>query len=162
MTDGRRPKAGEKALLEQARMPLLAAFSVLQGWFEDSHLQRMAAEGFDDVRRAHNAVFANLPAEGARLTALAEAAGMTKQAMGELVDDLEGKGYVERRPDPSDGRAKLVCWARRGEEAHRSTIRIFAGLEDELADAAGRERLEDVREVLASLVDRVLEPPRAT
>lgn len=156
VADERRVRAGERALMGEPRLPLLAACSVLQGWFEESHLERMSAEGFDDVRRAHNAVFANLPAEGMRLTALADHAGISKQAMGELVDDLERKGYVERRPDPHDGRAKLVCWARRGEDAHQVTLRIFRSLEDELADAVGRDELEALRDTLASLVGHVM------
>src|SRR5579884_4239839 len=56
----------------------------------------------------HGAVFANLDREGTRPTVLAQRAGMGKAAMGELVDELERLGYVERRPDPHDRRAKLV------------------------------------------------------
>src|SRR5262245_6663927 len=62
----------------------------------------LVAAGFGDVRPAHFTVFQHMSTEGIRLTALAEAALMTKQSMGYLVDDLEAHGYVERVPDPTD------------------------------------------------------------
>ena len=64
--------------------------------------------GHAAIRPKHGAVFANLDREGTRATVLAERAGIGKAAMGELVDELERLGYVERRPDPEDRRAKLV------------------------------------------------------
>src|SRR4051812_36202371 len=57
---------------------------------------------------SHSAVFAQIKAEGSRLTELARGANMTPQAMGEIVDELEELGYVVRRPDPTDRRAKLI------------------------------------------------------
>lgn len=68
----------------------------------------LQAGGHPAIRPKHGAVFANLELAGSRATDLAERAGMGKAAMGELVDDLEELGYVERRPDPADRRAKLV------------------------------------------------------
>ena len=53
-------------------------------------------------------------ARGTRLTELSQRAGMTKQAMGQIVDDLERLGYVEREPDPADGRAKIVRFTAAG------------------------------------------------
>lgn len=132
-------------------MPLIGLFNALAGWIEARHLELMAAEGFDDVRRAHNAVFRHLPADGVRLTELADAAGISKQAIGELVDELERKGYVERHPDPSDGRAKLIVAAPRGELAHAATLRIFRAIEDELTEVAGDAALEQVRTTLDRL-----------
>ena len=76
---------------------------------------RMAAEGFQDVREGHGCVFGFIDLEhGSRLTDLAERAGLTKQAVGEAVAELERKGYVERVPDPEDGRAKIIKLTQRG------------------------------------------------
>uniref|UniRef100_UPI002458087B MarR family winged helix-turn-helix transcriptional regulator n=1 Tax=Nocardia farcinica TaxID=37329 RepID=UPI002458087B len=58
------------------------------------------------LRPAHFAVFRYLDPEGSRITALAEAAGMTQQSMGELVTHLAACGYVERRVDPADPPAR--------------------------------------------------------
>lgn len=122
----------------------------------------MASAGFDDVRRAHNAVFVNLPEAGRRLTELADAADMSKQAMGELVDDLVAKGYLERTSDPTDGRAKLIVWADRGRRAHDATLDAFAALEGEVADAFGCDRYESLHaELLALVVTMRPEPPGA-
>src|SRR5581483_9113992 len=64
--------------------------------------------GHGAIRPKHGAVFANLDQDGTRPSVLAERAGIGKPAMGELVDELERLGYVERRPDPADRRARLV------------------------------------------------------
>lgn len=66
------------------------------------------AHGHAAIRPKHGAVFANLDQAGTRATALAERARIGKAAMGELIDDLERLGYVVRRADPHDRRAKLV------------------------------------------------------
>jgi DNA-binding MarR family transcriptional regulator len=76
--------------------------------------ERLRAAGFDDQRPADDAAFAHIPGEGIRLTDLARRAGVSKQAMAELVDSLEARGYVERQPDPTDGRAKFVVFSERG------------------------------------------------
>ncbi len=137
-------------------IPLPALLDVLKRWWETRHLELMAEAGFDDVRRAHNAVFINVPAEGIRLTDLAAAAGMSKQAMGELVDDLVERGYFVRKADPSDGRAKLITWAERGLQSHEATMRAFASIEKDLVDVVGSGDLEHLRTTLASLVGSIV------
>lgn len=158
MTDRRFDVATEGMLRGPGRPPLPALLRPLLDWFEDRHLELMAGAGFDDVRRAHNAVFVHLPAEGRRLTDLADDADLSKQAMAELVDDLVEKGYLERTPDPTDGRAKLIVWAARGERAHRATLEAFTQIEAELAAAFGQDRLDDLqaalRELLREVTDR--------
>lgn len=135
--------------------PLIAFLRPLVDWWEDRHLELMAARGFDDVRRAHNAVFVNLPGEGRRLTDLAGDADMSKQAMGELVDDLVLKGYLTRVPDPSDGRAKLIVWDDRGEAAHDATLAVFAELEADVAEILGVTQAGEMRRMLAELLRAV-------
>lgn len=149
---GREVSVAAEALLEGASPPLPAYLGPLLAWHEVRHLQLLEGEGFADVRRAHNAVFMHLPAEGLRLTELAASAGMTKQAMGELVDDLVAKGYLRRDPDPADGRAKLIGWAPRGEAAHEATLRAFSRLDDEVLDVLGADRFEQFVGMLAEVV----------
>ncbi|HEY5820842.1 MAG TPA: MarR family transcriptional regulator [Propionibacteriaceae bacterium] len=59
-------------------------------------------------------LFQRVDAAGTRLTRLAESAQVTKQTAGVLVDELVRGGYVERVPDPSDGRARLITITARG------------------------------------------------
>ena len=66
------------------------------------------------LRAAHTQVFESLDPEGTRLTTLAERAQMSHQAMGEMVDELVRRGYLERLPDPADRRARLIRPSARG------------------------------------------------
>src|SRR5204863_1967089 len=115
--------------------------------------------GFDDLRPAHTAVFQHIEADGARLTALAERAQITKQSMGYLVDYLEERGYLERRPDPTDRRAALVCLTERGWAQIRAALAIIAGLEQEWTTALGEQRMEQLRELLTEL-RQIIDKPR--
>ena len=74
----------------------------------------LAAAGFADLTPAQARVFQRIAPGGSRLTDLAAQAAITKQSAGFLVDQLERGGYVERAPDPADGRARLVRIAARG------------------------------------------------
>ena len=85
----------------------------------------LAEAGFDDIRPAHTAVFQHIKADGSRLSELAQRAQLTKQSMGYLVDYLEERGYVERRPDPTDRRASLILLTERGWEQVRAALRII-------------------------------------
>jgi len=111
----------------------------------------LAAAGFDDIRPAHTAVFQHIEAGGSRLTDLAERAQITKQSMGYLVDHLERCGYLERRPDPTDRRAALICLTERGWEQVRAALAIIAALEAEWEIALGAERMEHLRDMLGEL-----------
>ncbi len=111
----------------------------------------LADAGFDDLRPAHTVVFQHIRAEGSRLTELAERAQITKQSMGYLVDYLEQQGYLERRPDPTDRRAALVCLTERGWEEVRTALAIIAAIEDEWTLALGERRMQQLRKLLVEL-----------
>ena len=111
----------------------------------------LAEAGFDDLRPAHTAVFQHIRAEGSRLTELAERAQITKQSMGYLVDYLEQRGYLERRPDPTDRRAALVCLTDRGWDEVRAALAIIAAIEDEWTRSLGERRMQQLRKLLTEL-----------
>src|SRR6476620_1173114 len=75
--------------------------------------------GYPDMQAAFHPLFECIDDEGTRLTELAARADMTHQSMGEIVVSLERRGYVERRPDPADGRARLVCLTPAGRKLRR-------------------------------------------
>lgn len=73
--------------------------------------------GFGDIRDPHMQIFGNVRMGGVRLTELADRAQLSLAATSELVNDLEQMGYLVRRPDPADGRAKLIDLTKRGRDA---------------------------------------------
>jgi DNA-binding MarR family transcriptional regulator len=92
---------------------------IAQRYVENRVIAAIAEAGFDDLTLAQARLAARIGENGTRLTDLAEQAQITKQSAGFLVDQLEKLGYVERRPDPTDARARLVCLAPRAEEVQR-------------------------------------------
>jgi DNA-binding MarR family transcriptional regulator len=114
---------------------------------------RMSDAGFGDVREGHGCVFGFIDLEhGSRLTELSDRSGLTKQAIGESVVELEKLGYVERVPDPVDGRAKIIKLTERGLDACLTARRLFAEIEREWADRFGEELLAALREMAESIV----------
>ena len=108
---------------------------------------------FGDLRPSHGNVMEQLELEdGLRLTDLASRAGITAQSMGELVDDLEVKGYVERRPDPGDRRAKRIHLTQRGRKNALVAKRATADVEDQLAELLGADRYYLLRGILEDII----------
>jgi DNA-binding MarR family transcriptional regulator len=128
----------------------------------DAAIQRgLQARGLD-VRPTHSAVLANIDIEtGTRATVLAERAAVSKQAMGELIDELEGRGFVERVPDPADGRAKLIRLTRPGRKLIDAAYEVIGEMEAALLERAGRRNVETTRRTLGTLVEILSEmaPP---
>jgi DNA-binding MarR family transcriptional regulator len=118
---------------------------------ESRILADLAEQGFDDVTLAQGRVAARIGPEGTRLTELAEQAQITKQSAGFLVDQLERAGYVERVPDPTDARARLVRLAARGIEMQARARRIERALEREWERHLGPERMQALRTALTDL-----------
>jgi DNA-binding MarR family transcriptional regulator len=113
--------------------------------------------GLAGIRPSHLHVFANMVGGGRRLTELANAASMSLSSMQELVDDLERRGIVERKPDPSDRRAKLIVLTDKGLGALAPAGSIIEALEREYADRIGDERFEAMCLALNALIDDLLE-----
>ena len=108
---------------------------------------------FDDLRPSHGNAMEQLELEdGLRLTDLATRAGITAQSMGELVDDLEAKSYLERRPDPDDRRAKRIYLTDRGRKNARVAKRATANVEDYLAELLGQQRYHLLRRSLEDII----------
>lgn len=115
-----------------------------------------AAAGHPDLRPPHFPILEYIDRErGSRISYLATHANITAQAMGELVTYLEARGYVERVPDPSDGRAKLVRLTARGQEAYAIAVRLVTELEETWAGYIGVERMAALKRLLADLWDEI-------
>lgn len=124
--------------------------------FQTELFERLVAAGLQDARVAHTHVTAYIEADGSRLTELAAQARMTLPAMSELVDDLQRIGIVERRPDPTDGRAKLICLTDAGWDAMTVARAAIAEIEAGYADAVGAERFEQAATTRDALLERLI------
>jgi DNA-binding MarR family transcriptional regulator len=118
---------------------------------------RLAERGHGAIRMAHGVVFQHLDKSGTTVSALAERAGMTKQAMAELVHYLEGHGYLRREPDPEDRRAKLVQLTDLGREVVAIVLGLVPEMEDRIIDALGKSRWRALRTDLQT-IQRLFEP----
>ena len=118
---------------------------------ENRVLSAIASAGFDDITVAQARLFQRIGPDGSRLTDLAEQAQVTKQTAGFLVDQLERAGYVERTPDPTDGRARLVRIARRGAAAGEVAAKVVAEVEAEWTAYLGAQRMAQLRRSLTKL-----------
>lgn len=146
---------GERLRIGQLLARLLAHF--------EGELMTLTAQRLGDdhgIRVPHSKALAFVDAQGTRLTDLAQRAGMVPSAMAELVDDLEAKGYLERVPDPSDGRAKLIRLTERGWVGVRAARATVEDLEREYGQRVGQVRFEQACALLQELLDRLdADPP---
>lgn len=92
----------------------------------DGVQQGVTNRGFDDVRPAHGFAFVRISTGDATTADLAIHLGITKQATAQLVDYLVIHGYVERRPDPRDARARLLVLTNRGRACTAAAVAAAA------------------------------------
>lgn len=118
---------------------------------EDRIVAHLRAHGFDDLTLAQGRLAARIGEHGTRVTELAEQAQVTKQTAGFLVNQLEKAGYVERVPDPTDARARLVRIAPRGKQAQACAREMERIVEAEWEQHLGPRRMRALRESLENL-----------
>lgn len=113
---------------------------------------RATRPGASRFRAAHTALFPHIDLEGTRLSVLAERAGVSKQAVGQLVDELEGLGILERCPDPRDGRAKLITFSAAGRRSLLDGLDALEEVAQQLARSLGRTGLAGLHRELEALL----------
>jgi DNA-binding MarR family transcriptional regulator len=134
-----------------AWIPLPGLLDIASAALFEQFRAELEQSEFRDIRPTHGCVFRYVKGPGLRLTDIAERASMTKQSVGEIVDDLAERGYVKRIPDPDDRRAKLICLTERGEEAQAYGLRTFAKVEEQWGERYGAERIAALRELLEEI-----------
>ena len=115
--------------------------------------ERLAERGFADFRPAHGTIGQHIRDHGSRVTELAQLAQVSKPTVVYLVNDLERLGYVERVPDPDDGRAKLIRLTERGARAQEAARETVAQIEHDWSLVLGRRDFATLRELLRCLHD---------
>ena len=118
-------------------------------------IKELNAGGFDELRLPHIAVLQFPGPDGVRPGTLAERAGMSKQAMNQLLRSLESLGYIVRSDAPDEGRARIVRFTRRGRAAYSKIHNILRNIEREWSAEIGPKQFAQLKELLA----RVWESP---
>ena len=113
--------------------------------------EELARRGFSDLRPALLAVGQHIGPGGSRITELAERAWLTKPTVVHAVDELERLGYVTRRPDPTDGRAKLVVPTARAHKVERAVREFVIEIRDAWAELIGEEEMTALESGLRGL-----------
>jgi DNA-binding MarR family transcriptional regulator len=111
----------------------------------------LAANGYGDVTPAQSALLRNLGEDGARPSELAALAGVTRQAITKLVDELERLDLVRREPDPEDGRGVIIRYTDRGRAGVAIARKRMLALERSYAAQVGADRWAEVRSTLEVL-----------
>jgi DNA-binding MarR family transcriptional regulator len=137
------PKESEWRHSNMSRLLFVAARR-----FEARLLDVLNARGYPEIRLVHLTVPRNLDMSGTRLTELAERGAMTKQSMGVLVDQCEAMGFVGRRPDPRDRRAKIIAFTPRGLQLIKAIRQAIILVEAEMGSEIGGASLEQARRAL--------------
>lgn len=135
--------AAKRASLGQA---LLRAARLLD---EQALARVRALPGAPSLRPAHSRVFPHLDLEGTRLTELARRLQVSKQAAGQVVDELREMGIVELAPDPDDGRAKRVRFTPLGRRGLLHGLQVLGEIESEIAAVMGKRDVQTLRALLA-------------
>jgi DNA-binding MarR family transcriptional regulator len=120
--------------------------------FEREMLARLARAGLDMLAPRHLTVLRALDAgPGARASAIARDAGVTRQAVAQVVTELKQLGIIEQAPDPTDTRAKLVRYTTFGLDGYRRALAVFTELEREHIQLLGPTRIAALKQDLRSL-----------
>ena len=149
-----KPQKAEHGLGTLLRMPY-------QAMMTDAVEPALSTAGFENIRAAHLPVVQALAMnpDGLRSTELATYARMTKQSMGYLVDHLSDGGYVERVPDLTDLRAKVVRLTPLGWTLSGQIREIVLSVEADWASAIGPDRMQELKSILRDLVAKVANRP---
>lgn len=108
--------------------------------------------GFGDIRPPHANVFTFVPTTGIQVSELTRLAHVRKQTMTQAVEELEQLGYVERRPDPKDRRAKLVFLTPRGDAVRPIAVAAGRRVETRWAELMSLQEVKSLQYSLQALL----------
>ena len=123
--------------------------------FRDDLAAPRAEAGYGDVREPHFQIFGNIRMGGIRLTELAGRAQLCLAATSELVNDLAEMGYLARRPDPADGRAKLIDLTDRGRGLMAAAGERVADIERRWSELVGPRNFTLMTRTMQRLLDEL-------
>ena len=119
---------------------------------------RARSSGAGGLRSSQAALLSHLDRDGTRLSVLGERMGVSKQAVGELVEGLQALGLVKRADDPDDKRARLVCLTRHGRKALEGGRSVLGALDAEWTARLGERRVHGMKRDLLAIIELLEEP----
>lgn len=151
------PRTGHRAGPQAGRPRFSLLLRLLHREYAFAVESRLAAAGFGDIRSGDAKVFPFVPPEGIPVCDLAQRAGVRKQTMAQSVAELERTGYVTRRPNPRDGRSRLVFLTPRGQAVQPVAATAGDAIESEWTALTTPESFESARTYLHGLLGRLAE-----
>lgn len=118
----------------------------------DETATRMQAHGITGMMPAYPRLLGNLDTEGTRLGALARKMGVTRQAAAQLAGEIEKAGFVNRKPDPEDGRGVIVTFTPKGRHALAKAVEVIADIEADCARVVGTAALDRMKADMAAVL----------
>lgn len=120
--------------------------------FNDRALLKLRERGYQELTLFHTALISNLDIEGTRISTLADRANMSKQAMGQIVNDLETRGYISRSTDPDDKRAYIIQFTDKGWQFLQDAYAVKNEIEAEYSAMLGKAGMETLMDLLNRLI----------
>ena len=122
--------------------------------FSDEGLRRIRGQAkFAKLRAAHAGVLPHLDVDGTSVTELARRMGVSKQAVSQLLDDMEKAGVVSRDASPTDKRAKVVTFTTDGKNALLASLEALNTIEREITKTVGKAKLDALRDALPGVIE---------
>ncbi len=134
-----------------------ALLRVVWQWVRDQMYAGVIAAGYDDLNAAHVGLWRYPGLDGLRPSQLADLAGITKQSVNDLLGHLERHGYLERVPDPGDGRARVIRLTSKGRRLEQTIYDEAGAAQLRIAQILGPRRFAQLHSSLELLAERFTE-----
>lgn len=116
-------------------------------------VDELRARGFEDYSPAFPVLLSNLDTEGSHIGTLARRAGVSRQAAGQLLAQIERCGYVELKASPHDTRATMVRFTARGRRMLATVIELIEAIDAEWAALVGEKAFEQAQKSLFTIAE---------
>ena len=127
-------------------MDLLRAFY----WFDEALQAGLRRHGWTDITRSQSLILSNLAFGVRRASVLARNLGVTRQAISQMLGEMERKGLISIGADPSDGRAQIVSFSHESRKLREDAMHVLNEIERELTAKLGQRKFKALSSVLAS------------
>ena len=123
--------------------------------FSSQAVEKLKKRGYEKISLASTMLLMNIDAKGSQLSRLGEKIGISRQAVTNLVSQLEEKKYLQRSPDPADKRAMIVSLTPKGWQLINDIVKVKAEIEDDYCSIIGSDQMKHLRESLNKLLENV-------